>query len=854
MQNKAFRSFSLKLFIWATAWACVEENVATRDYPVVDTRPTAEVTTSGALLQGEILNVGESGVRDHGFVYGTTFNPAFATAEIISLGDLAKAGRFSALANRSLIKDVKYFVKAYAVSKGGKVVYGQEKEFKSLGSLPPQIGDIFPLVASVEDTLLILGTGFSNIKTLNTVYFESFFANIVRSNADTIWCKVPEAVPVGSSDISLTVGQHTVKSPIKFRLATVELTRFLKDTISFGDTLTIQGKNFALTKEYNRVEILGQPALVVEANRTQLKAVVPSQVNVPSSIVKLTLGSQTVSTTKKTFLHKPIITSISPLTGSKGSEITLTGDHFSPAALNNQVTLNSTALPVLQASRKSLTVKLPDLIPADYKFVVTVATQSVTSSQTFTAKGPILFSVEPKMATWNDLVTITGKGFAISPLENTVKFGSIAAEVVSSNDSEIKVKVPPALLIKESQITVQSSTLPGFTAIFTTPFTLSNSQIFDFNPKDGKSGSEITITGVNFNPVPENQLVKFGDYEAQVLESTGNSLKVQLPKGLVDSEVSLRITIAGQQLSAFGKFHLVSPWKKLKDFAGGEIARGTTFTVSGNGYVVGGLYGSNKVWKYNSASDGWTEVKSIDLYGYDMFSFTINNEAYVGLPADGSGKNMSNSFKKYDPATDTWTDLQTSGAPLITRACGFSMDGKGYIVGGVFPFAIPPYGTSYMSTSATFQYDPTTNTWLQKSFLSLGFLRGFADAAGFEINNRFFLSAREYNDNTTNVFGEYDAVADVWTQRSGPPGKVGASGFSIDGLGYQVGGAYPNSTGKEFWIYNGLSQTWTQADDFPGAARAEAIVFVVGQKAYYGTGRGINGNLKDMWEFDPSKQ
>jgi N-acetylneuraminic acid mutarotase len=49
--------------------------------------------------------------------------------------------------------------------------------------------------------------------------------------------------------------------------------------------------------------------------------------------------------------------------------------------------------------------------------------------------------------------------------------------------------------------------------------------------------------------------------------------------------------------------------------------------------------------------------------------------------------------------------------------------------------------------------------------------------------------------------------------------------------------------------------TWTQLPDFPGTARGQAVSFMIGSKAYVGTGRVSNpANLRDFWEFDGVSQ
>lgn len=128
-------SRTLSLFSGLMLIACGEEQVATRDYPVVYTKPVTEISQSGANLNAEILNTGTSGILDHGFVYGDKPHPTIDESERISLGESLEKGTFSTFANRNLTRDKKYYVKAYAITKNSNfVVYGVQVEFISLGS------------------------------------------------------------------------------------------------------------------------------------------------------------------------------------------------------------------------------------------------------------------------------------------------------------------------------------------------------------------------------------------------------------------------------------------------------------------------------------------------------------------------------------------------------------------------------------------------------------------------------------------------------------------------------------------------------------------------------------------------
>lgn len=65
-----------------------------------------------------------------------------------------------------------------------------------------------------------------------------------------------------------------------------------------------------------------------------------------------------------------------------------------------------------------------------------------------------------------------------------------------------------------------------------------------------------------------------------------------------------------------------------------------------------------------------------------------------------------------------------------------------------------------------------------------------------------------------------------------------------------------NACRKDFWEYDPGSNSWTQKADLPGVARRDAIAFAIGNRGYVGT--GMNGFIawsgskkKDFYEYNP---
>ncbi|UYQ93856.1 hypothetical protein MKQ68_01945 [Chitinophaga horti] len=91
-----------------------------------------------------------------------------------------------------------------------------------------------------------------------------------------------------------------------------------------------------------------------------------------------------------------------------------------------------------------------------------------------------------------------------------------------------------------------------------------------------------------------------------------------------------------------------------------------------------------------------------------------------------------------------------------------------------------------------------------------------------------------------------------WISRSSLEGvaRGEAVSFVIGDKAY-IGTGYDGTNRlKDFWYYNQTTNSWTQVADLPGAARNSAVAFAVGTKGIVTTGYdGIN-KLNDTWVYD----
>lgn len=292
-------------------------------------------------------------------------------------------------------------------------------------------------------------------------------------------------------------------------------------------------------------------------------------------------------------------------------------------------------------------------------------------------------------------------------------------------------------------------------------------------------------------------------------------------------------------------------WEKKAAFEGNKRARGVGFAIGNRGYIGLGEDTAdvmhNDFWEYDPGTDSWMQKATLPAVGRrDAVGFAIGNKGYVGTGIDAAesflGNNL-NDWWEYNPVTNAWTQRQT--CPLgsswggVYFATGFSANGMGYVLCGKL-------GNSNY-TSQLWQFNPSSNSWLQKSSFPGGTRYSMS---AFTVNGRCFAGLGTDENILQNDWWEYIPSSNTWVQKSGFPGtgRFAAMGFAIGSKGYIVGGA-DGGYKDELWQYDVVSDSWWVKAPFDSPRRSVAG-FVIDNAAYVGTGSGFSGKRRDFWQYE----
>lgn len=153
---------------------------------------------------------------------------------------------------------------------------------------------------------------------------------------------------------------------------------------------------------------------------------------------------------------------------------------------------------------------------------------------------------------------------------------------------------------------------------------------------------------------------------------------------------------------------IANTWTTKPSFPGNQCRGAVAFLLEdlifvGTGQTTAGF--TSDFYAYDITNDQW-------LGGVATFpgsprtsavAFTIDDKAYVGTGGTGCG---TTDFYEYKLSNNTWVQRANVGVMIRQEAVGFAVNGKGYIGTGDNCSS----GTNYKDM---WEYDPATDTWIE---------------------------------------------------------------------------------------------------------------------------------------------
>ncbi|MBO9636265.1 MAG: IPT/TIG domain-containing protein [Chitinophagaceae bacterium] len=573
---------------------------------------------------------------------------------------------------------------------------------------------------------------------------------------------------------------------------------------SEGASVVIKGIAFSDNRSLNTVKINNVIAAVTAtaADGTELTITVPEDAS--TGKITVTVGDKTVSSATDLIVNPlaPVITAIAPYKGDIGTEVVITGNHFSTAS---EVYFgNIKATDVTFVGKTSLKAKVPAGV-LNGKVKVKVATLEALSPTDFWVR-PAITDILPEGAEENAIMEITGRNFSTVVNDNTVFFGPIPATVIGATAERLRVRVPIAAPNDFIKVVVKEQE-----AISALKFRLLPT-LSSFSPEAVDRNGRVTITGKNLS----GSEVYLNKVKLQVTYIDATTIEVQIPSDANNGNLVVRQ--GGLDFQFFTELRIVNFWKEHDLQASPVIYRQSSqFVYNGKVYFAfgydnastGALIWMTKVRSYDPINKKWKEEFDIPAkvpVRREHFSALIGNKWYFG-GGDSPGGN----------GVDSWVmDLSQSGDGAfkqLTNLTKGTMGDRAFVLNNELYVAARAYEKQML------RLDPAANngkgSWnaITPIDITVPILDGITTVG----NKAYFL------DGYSNFYEFDPTLPAITTKRSLPNGS-----YAVNSLIGFNGKCYC-SDGNTFWEYTPAQNNWIIKGNAPPG---ELKTFMVGNRIF----------------------
>jgi IPT/TIG domain/Bacterial Ig-like domain (group 2)/Kelch motif/Galactose oxidase, central domain len=466
----------------------------------------------------------------------------------------------------------------------------------------PHISSVSTSSAQIGQQIVVKGSFFGATQGSSTIAF-----NGVPATGTFYWSdqEIDPIVPSGATTghLTVTVNGATADGGSFTIIPAPVIVSVSPGSAVVGTPVTIGGNNFGTS--VGEVYFCGWTTSVTSWSSTSIVLPVPASCNNAGSnsgqiMVEASLGSfqYTYPSNSQNFTVLPNITSLSPTSGTVGTQVQINGTSFGygPGTL----TFNGVAAIPISWSPTQIVAYPP--VGATTGNVVVTSGGSPSNGANFTVlPSPVISSLSRSDGDAGLPITISGSGFGSSQGSSTVTFNGLAATASAWGNTSITVSVPSGATTGNVVVNV------GGAPSNPVPFTIDATPVISgLSQTSGSPGTLISIIGSNFLDTQGTSTVTFNGTAATVSFWNANTIGVTVPSATTGNVV---VTVLGQA-SAGVRFTVTSA-PNITSLSPTSGPAGVLVTI--NGANFGSSQGQSYV-TFNgvfAAVASWTSTKIV---------------------------------------------------------------------------------------------------------------------------------------------------------------------------------------------------------------------------------------------------
>lgn len=478
----------------------------------------------------------------------------------------------------------------------------------TVGSTGSNAGNIFTVgsvvVTGVNPTsglpgtqIQVSGSGFGASQGSSTLTINGWTATASSWTDGLITATVPASATSGA--VKVTVGSVTSNTTTNFTVITPVITGLSPSNGTPGTQVQITGSGFGATQGTSNFSFNGTTASIVNWSDTSITATVPATAT--SGRVWVAEGSVFSNTNLNFTIPSPQIVSITPTSGIVGTQVTINGSGFRASQGSNAVTFNNNTATIVSWSDTQVVAT----VPASAKtgpVIITGSNQDVV----FTMPNPVVVSVSPTSGPVGTQIQINGSGFGATQGTSTLKVHGVTATASSWSDTSISATVPNTA---SGPVAIS---IGGVSSNANINFNVPKPVITGITPNRGIIGTQITVTGSNFQPTQGSNffavLTTTGSYgTATIVSWSDTQIVATVPSNATTGPTE--VSVNGVTSNNDVEFTMINPRVTGVSPTSGPV--GTQVQVNGSGF--GDIQGSSTitVGGITAAVSSWSDSQIV---------------------------------------------------------------------------------------------------------------------------------------------------------------------------------------------------------------------------------------------------
>lgn len=524
----------------------------------------------------------------------------------------------------------------------------------------PNILTVSPAASVVGASITITGTNFG---TAGSLTIGGWSAATSSWTSGQIVATIPAGLAPGSQPIVVNVGAATDSDVITIAPALISIS---PPSGPAGATITLTGTSFGNPQGASQLLIDGAPVAVNAWTNTSITAVVPAGLAFGDYPVVVRVGG--IDSNALTYSVIPYITGTDVVTGTGGTEVTISGSGFGAVQGTSAVKFGSIDANVVSWSSTVIVAVVPDTVAAGSVSIVVALDTVVSNASPFMIR-PSITGIDQVSATGGDQLVLTGTNLGASQGTSTLTVGGVSATVVSWSMLDITFVVPSTVAGGPQPVVATVSgqaSVPYELRVLPHLLTISPTTVF--------GTGNVTVTGTNFGAAQGASAVGINMTPGTVVSWSNTSIVFTPPTlgaGSYDA-----VAYVGGELSNTLPVTLAPRIAALSPAAGPV---NTLLTISGQAF--GPAAGSVTVGGGNATIVAWYPAKVT----VSVPALPAGQQPVV-LTVNGVASNAS-SFKVTPYITTMTPAGGVSGTSVVLSGTSFGAEAGNQVLFGNVPAA-----------------------------------------------------------------------------------------------------------------------------------------------------------------------